>query len=360
MGGLERVALDLASGQTRLGHEVLTVSLAASGGGPLAAEFRDAGLEIEMLPVRSKGFDTSVPFKLGSLFRERRVDIVHTHNPQPLIMSAVPGRTAGAVLIHTKHGVNPDTWKRMLIRRTAARLVHRFVAVSDATARVALEQRECRPSQLLTIPNGIDVSRFAPSAADRRATRLELGLDDDDFFVLTVGRLWPEKGHEFLVRALVPILADSSDGPRTHLAIAGDGPERANLDHLIDDLGLAHRVRLLGNRRDVPNLVAAADTFVLSSVREGLPLVIPEAMAGGLAVVSTAVGGIPKVVIDDDTGFLVKSGDSAAMLERITALRDDAELRERLGASGRSRALKSYSCERMVEDYVNLYWEAYR
>ena len=354
MGGLERVALDLARGQRDLGHDVVTVSLAAEGEGPLAAEFRGVGLPIETVAVKPAGFDASVPMKLGKLFRRHNVDVVHTHNPQPLVMSALPARGLRAALIHTKHGVNPDTQRRLMMRRVAARFANRFVAVSEATAKTAREQRECPDSKLMVIPNGIDTERFSAERRGRRETRAQLGLADDDFFVLTVGRLWPEKGHEYLIRSLQPMLSK----PGTVLAIAGDGPERENLEHFVADLDLDDRVRLLGNRRDVPELVAAADVFVLSSVREGLPLVIPEAMAGGLPVVSTSVGGIPKVVLEGETGFLVESGDREAMLGACRRLRTNPDLARKLGDAGRSRSLAEYSCKRMVSDYVKIYREA--
>ncbi len=360
MGGLERVALDLAKGQTREGHDVLTVSLAAGGGGPLAAEFRDAGLEIEMLPVKPVGFDVSIPFKLRKLFRKRHARVVHTHNPQPLIMSAVAARSTRAAIVHTKHGINPASRKQMLLLRSAARLVYKYVAVSDATADVARRRSECAQAKLQTVLNGIDLSRFGDNPAGRASVRSELGLGDDDFFALTVGRLWPEKGHDFLIRALRPILNAAATARRSLLAIAGDGPEHDNLVHLIADLELDDRVLLLGNRRDVPDLVAAADSFLLSSVREGLPLVIPEAMAAGLPVLATAVGGVPKVVVEGETGFLVESGDADALVDRLTTLRDDLSLRRELGERGRVRANESYSCERMVRDYDKIYQEAVR
>src|SRR5690606_12782090 len=142
MGGQERVALDLATGQAAEGHRVLTVSLAPPPDGPLAAEFRDHGLEIATVPKRP-GRDVRLFVELGRLFHRRGADVVHTHNPQPLLFSALPARAAGAALVHTKHGVNPDTPRRLAMRRAAGRLVGAFVAVSEPTAEVARAEREC-------------------------------------------------------------------------------------------------------------------------------------------------------------------------------------------------------------------------
>jgi glycosyltransferase involved in cell wall biosynthesis len=349
MGGQERVALDLATGQAAAGHRVLTVSLAPPPDGPLAAEFRDKGLEIATLAKRS-GRDLKLMVELGRLFRARAADVVHTHNPQPLLFSALAARAIGAAIVHTKHGVNPDTARRMAMRRAAARLVGAFVCVSEPTAEVARERRECPPDRLHVVPNGIDLDRFGPDPDARRAVRAELSIPEDAFAVGTVGRLYVEKGHAFLIGSLAPVLGD-----RFHLVIAGEGPEKGNLTAQAAALGRKDCVHLTGNRRDVPRLLAALDAFALTSKSEGLPLVLPEAMAAGLPIVATAVGGVPRVVEDGETGFLVDYGDEEALCARLSALDADRQLARRCGETGRERALGRYSSRRMVADYLELY-----
>jgi glycosyltransferase involved in cell wall biosynthesis len=354
MGGQERVALDLAIGQRAAGHRALAISLESGGEGPLAADFRAHGVEVIHLPKRP-GFDVRMPFSLGALFRREGVSVVHTHNPQPLIYGSLAAKAAGAALVHTKHGVNPGRGRRLWARRAASRLVDAFVAVSAPTADVARAAAECPPRALRVIPNGIDLGRFGPDAAARAAIRSELGVDDRAFVAGTVGRLYPEKGHDYLIRAVTPLCADDF-----HVVIAGDGPERERLRAQVDALPRATSVHLLGARRDVPRLLAALDVFVLSSVREGLPLVIPEAMAAGLPVLSTAVGGIPQVVDEGATGFLVDHGDEAALRDRLARLRSDRALARRMGTRGREVALERYSSQRMVRDYLSLYEEIIR
>jgi glycosyltransferase involved in cell wall biosynthesis len=349
MGGQERVALDLAGGQSAAGHRVLTISLAAPPDGPLAAEFRERGLEIQTVAKRP-GRDPRLFLALARLFRTRRVDVVHTHNPQPLLFSALPAKLARAALVHTKHGVNPDIRRRLAMRRAAGRLVDLFVAVSQPTAQVAAERRECRPDRLRVVPNGIDLDRFGPDDGARRAIRRELGIPEDAFVVGTVGRLWPEKGHAYLIRSLAPVLARGF-----HLVITGEGPERENLTAQIAGLARPETVHLTGNRRDVPKLLAALDVFVLTSKSEGLPLVIPEAMAAGLPVVATRVGGIPQVVEEGATGFMVSYGDEEALRGRLVALDGDRRLARQCGEMGRERSLDRYSSRRMVADYLALY-----
>jgi glycosyltransferase involved in cell wall biosynthesis len=349
MGGQERVALDLAGGQAGAGHRVLTVSLAPPPDGPLADEFRDHRLDIETVAKRP-GKDPRLFIALARLFRNRRVDVVHTHNPQPLLFSALPAKLARAALVHTKHGVNPDTPRRLAMRRAAGRLVDAFVAVSQPTADVATERREYRAGRLHVVPNGIDLDRFGPDPEARRGFRRELGIPDDAFVVGTVGRLWPEKGHAYLIRSLAPVL-----GEKFQLVIAGEGPERENLARQVAELGRPGTVHLTGNRRDVPRLYAALDVFALTSKSEGLPLVLPEAMAAALPVVATRVGGIPQVVDEGETGFMVAYGDEEALRQRLVALDADRRLARQCGEMGRERSLDRYSSRRMVADYLALY-----
>jgi glycosyltransferase involved in cell wall biosynthesis len=337
MGGQERVALDLAAGQRALGHQVLTVSLAPLPDGPLAGEFRAKGLETATLPKRS-GRDLRLMAELGRLFRHRAADVVHTHNPQPLLFASLPARATGAALIHTKHGVNPDNRRRLAMRRVAGRLAGAFVAVAAPTDRLHI------------IPNGIDLDRFGPDPEAREAIRAELAIPAEAFAVGTVGRLFREKGHAYLIRSVEPLLGD-----RFHLIITGEGPERDALAAKVRVLARPDCVHLTGNRRDVPRLLAALDVFALTSVGEGLPLVIPEAMAAGLPVVSTAVGGIPQVVVAGETGFLVEYGDEEALGGHLRSLDLDRELARKCGEAGRARALDRYSSRRMVADYLSLY-----
>jgi glycosyltransferase involved in cell wall biosynthesis len=349
MGGQERVALDLANGQAADGHRVLTLSLSPEPEGPLAAEFRDRGLEIATVANRP-GRDPRLFIELARLFRNRKADVVHTHNPQPLLFAALPAKLTRAGLVHTKHGVNPDSGRRLAMRRAAGRLVDAFVAVSQPTADVAAERRECRAGRLHVVPNGIDLGRFSPDAVARREIRRELGIPDDAFAVGTTGRLWPEKGHAYLIKSVAPVLGD-----RFHLVIVGEGPERENLTRQIGALSRPGSVHLTGNRRDVPRVLAALDVFVLTSKSEGLPLVLPEAMAAALPVVATRVGGIPQVVEEGVTGFMIEYGDEDGLRRRLVALDEDRHVAGKCGAMGRERSLDRYSARRMVADYLVLY-----
>lgn len=366
IGGQERVALDLSAGLLSRGHRVTALSFVA--GGALADEFRRVGAEVRTV-VKRPGLDGGLIGRLVAGLWQDGVDVVHTHNPQPLLYAAPAARIlmAGAV-VHTKHGANPDTRRRVLLRRGVARLCGAYVAVSDEIAEVARRVDHVTPPRLQVIRNGIDLSRFRPDPAARAAVRRELGLPEDAWVVGTVGRLAPEKAQGDLIDAFARLVAerpggvnghDNGHGPgqgparSQHLLLIGDGAERPALTQQAAAVGPS--VQLLGARRDVPRLLQALDVFCLCSVTEGLPLVIPEAMAVGLPVVSTAVGGIPSVVMEGETGLLVPPRAPAELSRCLRQLRDDPAQAARLGAAGRARALSHYSVVRMVDEYEALY-----
>lgn len=354
MGGAERVALDLATAQKQLGLEVLVVSLDGGAEGPLGPLFRAAGIPVHTVAKRP-GIDLSLPARVARLLARAHVKVVHTHNPQPLIYAAPAGRAVGAAVIHTKHGEgHMGSRGEKLLRKLAAPLAHVFVAVSQETAAQARAQRDCPASRLTVVTNGIAVEQFAPDAGIRSAVREDLGIPQDAWVVGTVGRVDRNKNQPALVRAAAPLL-----GPGFHLVLVGDGPAMDELRGAVDGLPARAFVHVLGRRTDASRLYRAFDVFALPSLSEGLPLVIPEAMACALPVVSTAVGGIPAVVPDGKTGLLVPPGDESAMRQALMLLHVEPERARAMGQAGRQRALAEYSVERMNREYLALYERAF-
>ncbi|MBA3398275.1 MAG: glycosyltransferase [Deltaproteobacteria bacterium] len=347
VGGQERVALDLAIGQRARGHRVSVLSLAPPPDGAMAEEFETAGVAVGRVPKHG-GLDPTLVPRLAWALRERAADVVHTHNPLPLIYGAPAARLVGAAAIHTKHGKNPGGRGQRMLRRGAAQLAHAFVAVSDTTAVQARAQRDAPLSRMHTIPNGIRLDRYAPDAEARAAVRVELGLGDA-WVVGTVGRLDAFKNQALLVRAMAPLLSS-----RVRLVIVGEGDARAEVEAAIAALPEPRWVVMTGRRMDVPRIVHSFDVFTLSSKSEGLPLVVPEAMAAGLPIVATSVGGLPSVVDDGVTGLLVPV-EEAAMSAALARLAGDHELARTMGVKGREVALARYSHERMVDAYLALY-----
>jgi glycosyltransferase involved in cell wall biosynthesis len=350
IGGQERVALDLARTHLSQGHDVMAFSIDGSAEGKLGEAFRAAGVRTRNVP-KGPRVDPTLVVRLALALARERVDLVHTHNPMALTYGAPAGKLARAGVVHTKHGENPERHgRRVILRRVLGAFADAFVAVSPMTAEAARASRDVPERKLRVIPNGIDVSRFGPDPAARAAVRRELGIPDDAWVVGTVGRLAAEKNQVLLVRAAVGLL-----GERTRLLIVGDGPEASAIGRASVDAGLAPWVHLAGAQADVPRFLAAFDLFALTSVSEGLPLVILEAMATGLPVVASAVGGIPDVVEEGVTGMLVPSGDAEALRGRLTVLSGDRARAARLGASAREVARRRYSLDTMAESYMALY-----
>jgi glycosyltransferase involved in cell wall biosynthesis len=202
------------------------------------------------------------------------------------------------------------------------------------------------------IHNGIDVAKFSDMAGAARAIRSEFGLGADDVLIVTVARLVWFKGLHELLDAAALVLARFGN---VRFLIAGSGPQHDELEAKARALKIGDRVILAGERRDVPGILAAADIFALSSVSEGLPISILEAMAAGAPVVATDVGGIAELVEDGTSGYLAPKRDPTAFAERLCLLVSDAALRRSFGASGRARALAAFSPERMVTRTADVY-----
>jgi glycosyltransferase involved in cell wall biosynthesis len=200
------------------------------------------------------------------------------------------------------------------------------------------------------VQNGTDLDRFRPDPAARAEIRGRLGLPDDAVLIGTVGRMAEVKNHALLVRAAAPLL-----GPAVHLAIVGGGPEAGRTAALVEELGVGAFVHLMGEISEVARALAAFDVFALSSDVEGLPLSITEAMGVALPVVATAVGGVPRVVLEGDTGTLVPPRDPPALRAALDAMAKDPAMRGRMGARARTVALERYSAERMAAEYMALY-----
>lgn len=349
LGGLESVVVRLTD---QLAPEMEHVVVTPGRDGPMRVRFPEGVSVIAMgeqhVPDRWNAL------RMARLFRSLRPDIVHSRNWT--CVDAIPGaRLAGVpVVIHGEHGRDAtDPEGRNVLRRIGRRLlspmVTRFVTVSQDLARWLVEDIGIPARKVSSICNGVDIRRFAP--AERHTARAALDIAAGHIVIGTVGRLDPVKDQVGLLRAFAAVARD----PRLLLLIAGDGPCRAELESAVSALGLSGCVRLLGERHDVPRVLAALDVFVLSSLGEGISNTILEAMATGLAVVATRVGGNPELVVDGITGFLVEPRSPAALTAAIRRYLDSPALLARHGRAARERAESEFSLERMVGAYEQLY-----
>ena len=344
MGGQERLILTLSRALAARGHEPVVISLTT--GGELRAEFGP-------IPVidapRQHGIDVAVIARIAVALKRLAPDVVHTHNPAPMFYGILAARGVGiARTVHTKHGANRYGARALLAARLVARSIDAFVAVSEGTAAVARTKERVSPGRLHVIPNGIPLSEFGPDPVARAQIRASLNLPESAFVIGTVGRLAPEKDQRLLVRAAAPLL-----GEQVRLVIVGGGPERANIER---EILPEHKpyVTLTGPRADVAQLLAAMDLFALTSRSEGLPLVIPEAMATALPIVATAVGGLPSIV-PPSVGRLAPSGDAPALTRAIAEFASDRAQTAAMGESARAMAIARFSLTSMVDAYETLY-----
>jgi glycosyltransferase involved in cell wall biosynthesis len=349
LGGQERVALRLAVEQLRTGHRPLAVSLAAPPEGMMAGEFRRAGIEALSVPKLGRGLDPRVTPRLARLFEQRGVDVVHAHNPQSLIYGAPAGKAARAAVVYTCHGESVNTPGRLWLTRLASLYLDAYVGVSPKIAARARRFNECVDEKLHVIENGVDLGAFGPDAEARQAVRDELGIPQAAWVVGTVGRLAPEKNPGLLLRAMAPML-----GAQARLVYLGDGPEMRGLRGQAVRHPAGRFVHLVGMRPDVHRVLAAYDVFALSSRTEGLPLALLEAMAAGLPVVATAVGGVPDVVRHGTSALLVRSDDEEALRHALARLREDRTLAMAMGQCARQRSA-DYSAKAMNRRYIDLY-----
>lgn len=346
MGGLERVVIDLARFHNRELFEVEVVCL--GGEGELAAECRSHGIPVTALQLSNAGHFKRFS-KLAKALRGLKPDVLHTHNSGPHVNGVVARMlTRIPVLVHTKHGRNYVNRKWAVFQnRIASRLSSCVVPVSADAAEVARTIEKVPERLIKVIRNGIvlDDYRCEETPHRRRETMLR---------AIHVARLNPVKDQQNLLRAVRKVV---DEVPEFTLEIAGDGQERARLEELSASLNLQKHVRFLGMRDDVADLLNAADMFVLSSLSEGISLTLLEAMAAGLPVVATDVGGNREVVVDGETGLLVPKQDSDRLAHAILSLVRDPGRADQMGRAGRQRVEQTFDVRVVVETYENFYRE---
>jgi glycosyltransferase involved in cell wall biosynthesis len=228
------------------------------------------------------------------------------------------------------------------------------VAVGQCVRQALIDYEGLKPARVEVIYNGVDLGRYDPQRSERERVRAEWGVKPDETVIVQVARLNHLKDHGTALRALARLAAER---PRVRLVVVGDGEERAEIERLIQQLRMEPFVCLLGTRTDVPRLLQGADVMLLSSITEGIPLTLIEAMATGLPCVATRVGGVPEVVVDGHTGLLAQAAAPDGLASCLQTLCDDADLRQRMGAAGRRRAEEKFDDRQMHAAYQRMYAE---
>ncbi|HJZ69893.1 MAG TPA: glycosyltransferase [Blastocatellia bacterium] len=353
IGGTERQAVELLK---RLDRERYDVRLAVlRKGGPFFNEIEPLFPVVPEFPLNSF-YDANAVKQLArlcALMLRERIDILHAHDFYSGFIGSAGARLVGVKVIACQRHLKLSN-RRVHLGGTRAihRLAHRILVNSQAIREKIVEHDTARAEKIVVINNGVEIAE--PSAPARDELRCELGLASNVKLIGMVARLQEVKGHRFFIEAAARI---SRSGVDAHFVLVGDGPLRSEIEKQIDDLGITTRVHLLGDRTDVARLVSAFDLLVLASLHEGLPNAVMEAMAAGVPVVATAVGGAKELILDGETGYLAPPSNAAALAERIAfALGDETE-RVRITNAARNHIAASFGMERMVESVERLYDE---
>lgn len=348
-GGAEQTIVNLCGWLQTQGHAVTVVTCRD---GWLAQQLRDRDIETLVVPKR-RLVDLKTLSTILRIARERRADVLHAHELPMMVGLAAAARVRGLPLVATIQGREniAARRRRRLACRFAGHWCRKVVAVSEAMNRFLVEDLRLPKAKVQTIYNAIDVERYQP-AADRSKLRQALGIPPSAHVIGTAGSLYPVKGQTHLLQALARVVRKFPD---TVCLIAGRGELLSVLQHEAAALDLEHRVKFLGFRSDIPEVLSAMDIFILPSLSEGLPLALLEAQAAGKPGVATDVGGNPEVIEEGKTGYLVPPARPDLLAERIALLLHDPGRARAMGENARSRVRQVFGLETMGREYLSLY-----
>jgi glycosyltransferase involved in cell wall biosynthesis len=346
MGGSSENTVSQIEALERVGYAA-TLVLGPQSEPPIVEKARRRGcrvIEIEGL-VRevSPARDVAAALQLWRLFRRARPAIVHTHTSKAGFVGRLAAWLAGVpVVIHQPHGhifygywSRPRTAMFVALEKLAAHWTDTIVTLTPREVDEHLERGIGRPAQFAVVASGVPTQALRAAAPPRAQARAALGLPPEAYVIVGVGRLVPIKGFDLLVDILAEVVAQV---PHTHLVLIGEGVERPALEARAAALGVADRLHITGSVADVIARLAGADVLAAPSRNEGMGRVLVEAMALGLPVVGTRVGGIVDVIADQECGLLVPPDDRAALTAALVGLGQDAAWRAKLGAAARPRA----------------------
>jgi glycosyltransferase involved in cell wall biosynthesis len=348
-GGTEEAALQVVAALDRTRWEPIVVYHPGPGVGRLGERAAQLCIPTHVAPRVERGARLAGINRLRRLFRRERPAIVHAHLSWPFackhgVLAAWLGRVP-AILGTAQLFLPPDG---SVQPRWVLRAYRRIIAVSEEVRRRYAQELGVPDGRLCVVPNAI---RVPPAAPRLLALRTSLLTGRSNYLVLTPARLHPQKGHTFLIAAAAEV-------PGVTFAFAGDGPLRQALETQAREQGVADRCVFLGERDDVPQLLAAADLVVLPSLFEGLPVSVLEAMAAERPVIATAIGGTDEAITTEVTGLLVPPRDPSALAAAIRRLQGDPERSRRLAEAARGRVERSFSADATAREIMRIYDEA--
>lgn len=361
VGGIERKILAVLPRLDPARFRVRVVCLRERGA--LACDLEESGIPVDVSPMTSRLSPRGL-LRLARHMREHHIDIVHAHMYRSSVPATIAARLARVpVVVSQVHNVATwETRRQLWLDRALCRWRTAMVAVSESVRRDVIATLRIGAERVRVIYNGVDLAAFGATGGSRAAKRAELGLQPEDIAIVYHGRLVAQKNPEALLRIAVQI-AMMRKGVR--VIVVGDGPCREDLERRAREAGACGgsgetvRMLFLGQRTDIPEILQACDIAVLPSFKEGFSNAVIEALAAGLPVVATDVGGNAEAVEHGRSGWIVPPGNEGALLSAVESLVDDPDERARMGAAAALRA-ERFSLDRMVGDVENLYTDLAR
>ncbi|MFH1904709.1 MAG: glycosyltransferase [bacterium] len=353
IGGLERVVATIAEGLDKEKYDVEVWCVARDG--EIADELKGKGIKVKILGILTYHNPFNI-LRLVSAMRKANPDIIHTHG----YFANTAGRLAGLlaripiILAHLHSTYYYYKKRHFLIEKFLSLFTSKIICCSEAVKQFAVNYEKVNSNKLIIIYNGIDLQNFC-QFGNLRETRKRLGLSDKEKVIGSVGRLKEVKGYKFLLEAATRVVKEIFG---VKFLIIGDGSLREELEKLTKNLGLKQKVIFTGKQKDISELLGIMDIFVFPSLLEGLGIAAIEAMAFGLPIVATNVGGIPEIVNDRKSGFLVPPKDSHALAIKIIELLKDGGKAQKMGRIGKEIFEKKFTSKIMIREIERLYEEA--
>ena len=351
IGGLQQVVVNICRTINRDKFDISVLCLRTLG--EFVPAIEKMGIEVQLLPQKENATDYLSFLKVARILKEKRPDVIHTHNTQPFIDGTIAAMLAGVkTVVHTDHARSfPDKRRYMFAEWLISHYAYKIVGVSEHTANNLISYEKISKDKLVVIPNGIDGAQFQ-SPFDPESKKRELGISNTGPIIGLGVRLSEQKGITYLLQAMPALVAEF---PSIILLIAGSGPLEETLKSEAEQLGVNNNVHFLGPRLDLNEIIRLFDVYVLPSLWEGLPMVLLEAMAAGLPIVATDVGGGATAVHDGQNGLLVTARNPDLLASSLIRLLRNESWRRDYGSFGRRIFDGQFSARIMTEKYERLY-----
>jgi len=352
---------------TKIDQKKYLTTVACGRGQDLISKLKRANIEVKVIPTMirkpSFGHDFLTVLHLYRIIRHDSYDIIATHGSKAGFLGRVAAFLARApIIVFTAHGfIFNESMNRLKKRlfiwmeRIGSKLTHRIITVSNYDKKSAVLNRVSAEDKLRTIYNGIDVDEFNKNEGNY--AKAAMGLNDNSLVIGSVANFFPNKGLHCLIEGMSELVKRH---PNLALLLVGDGPLRIELMEETKKFNLTDKVFFLGHVDNIPHVLKLFDIFVLPSLKEGFPWAILEAMAAKRAIVATEVGGIPEMIVDGESGVLIKPGDIDSLVRKIHDLLADPQLRDELGEYAQKRVALEFTLKRMIQETEAFYQELIR